>query len=423
MFEGEALKLALIGVLLLMSAFFSSAEAAFLSLERTRMAHLVSSGVPGAARIDRMIGNPERLLSTILLGNNLVNVAFAALVTLLVASALGEGKEGQTAAIATGIGTVLLLIAGETIPKSIAVRRAERVAFLYSLPVVWFEAMAWPVVVVLQWLAHRVSSLLGGGEIRALVTEGEIRTVIDMGQAQGAVGASEAEMLGNVFRFGDMEVREVMTPRTEMVSVARGALLSDVLVAYAEHAHTRLPVYRGSVDNVIGIISAKDVLKVISTGEISLDDSVTDIIRDAYFVPETKRAAELFDELRRTGNQIAIAVDEYGVVAGLVTLRGLSEKVVGPVGEEGAGPEEEYEAIDRNTFQVDGGMSIDEVNEELGVALPEGDFETIAGFALAVLGYIPTGGEQFEYANLKLEITEMNDLKIETIKVTKLPVA
>ena len=370
-----------------------------------------------------MIGEPERLLSTILFGNKLVNVAFAALVTLVVVSAIGDGKEGQAALIATGVGTAVLLVVGETIPKSIAVRRAERVAFIYSLPVLWLETLFLPVVVVLQWVAQSVSSWFGGDAARASITEGELRTMIDIGEAQGTVEPTEAEMLENVFRFGDMEVREVMTPRTEIISVERGARLGELLETYAEHAHTRVPIYRDDVDNIIGIISAKDVLRAISVKGIGLDESVADVTRDAYFVPETKRAAELFDELRQSGNQLAIVVDEFGGVAGLVTLKRLLEEVVGPVGEEGAGPEDEYETIDGNTFQVDGGMSIDEVNEELGVDLPEGDFETIAGFALAVLGYIPTEGEQFEYANLKLEITEMHDLKIETIKVTKLPVA
>ena len=146
---------------------------------------------------------------------------------------------------------------------------------------------------------------------------------------------------------------------------------------------------------------------------------MTEVIRDAYFVPETKRIAKLFDELRQSGNQMAIAVDEYGGLAGLVTLKRFTEEVVGPVGEEGVGPEEEYEAIDENTFQVDGGMSIDEANEELQIDLPEGDFETVAGFALAVLGHIPSEGERFEYGTLRFEITEMDNLKIEGIKVTK----
>ncbi|MCH7787613.1 MAG: CBS domain-containing protein, partial [Chloroflexi bacterium] len=199
----------------------------------------------------------------------------------------------------------------------------------------------------------------------------------------------------------------------------RGATLGEFLNVYAQNSHTRFPVYRDAADDIIGIISAKDILKAMATRGINVDDSVTDVIRDSYFVPETKRIAELFKELRQSGNQMAMAVDEYGGLAGLVTLKRLSEEVVGPVGEEGAAPEEEFEEISENTFQVDGGMSIDEANEEMEIDLPEGDFDTVAGFVLDFLGHIPTEGEQFEYNNLKLEIMQMDNLKIETIKVTK----
>jgi putative hemolysin len=212
-----------------------------------------------------------------------------------------------------------------------------------------------------------------------------------------------------------------MTPRTEIVSIERGATLREFLSVYAENSHTRFPVYKETVDDIIGLISAKDILKAMSTRGIDYDGSVTDLTRDAHYVPETKRISELFDELRQSGNQMAIAVDEFGGLAGLVTLKRLSEEVVGPVGEEGVAPEEEYETIDKDTFQMDGGMSIDEVNEELEIGLPSGDFETIAGFALEVLGHIPAEGEQFDYGLLSFEITQMDALKIETIRVTRTP--
>ena len=414
--QGESVTLSLSFVFLLFSAFFSSSEAAFLSVQKTRIAHLVSTGVPGASRVSAMINQPDRLLPTILLGNNLVNVAFAALVTVIVVEMLGEGVG---VLVATAVGTVLLLIVGETIPKTLAVRHAERVAFFYARPLKWIEVLFLPLVIVLQWASRRVSLLFGAPSVQGSITEGEFRFLIDIGEAEGTFEPAEAEMLENVFRFGDRQVREVLTPRTEIASIERRATLREFLDTYADHSHTRFPVYKEETDNIIGIISAKDVLRAMSTKGINYDDTVADLIRDAYFVPETKRIAELFDELRMSGNQMAIAVDEFGGVAGLVTLKRLSEVVVGPVGEEGEGPEEEYEAIDSNTFQVDGGMSIDEANEELAIDLPEGDFETIAGFALDVLGHIPAAGEQFEHANLTFEITAMDGLKIETIKVTK----
>ena len=211
-----------------------------------------------------------------------------------------------------------------------------------------------------------------------------------------------------------------MTPRPEVVFVGRGAILEEFLDIYVDHSHTRFPVYEESTDDIVGIISAKDILKAMSSRAIAYDEAVTDVIRDVYFVPETKRVAELFDELRESGNQMAIAINEFGGVAGLVTLKSLLEEVVGRVGEEGVSPEEEYKALGEDTFQVDGGMSADEAVEELGIELPEGDFETVAGFVLAALGRIPTQGDQFEHGDLKLEVTRMRGPKIETIKLTKM---
>lgn len=408
-------------VFLVLSAFFSSSEAAFLSLQKATVAHLVNTGVPGARRVARMIGDPERLLSTILLGNNLVNVAFTASVTLLFVWALGEGRESQAALLTTVAGTAALLLIGEIIPKTIAVHYSQRTAFAYARPLKWIEAALWPVVVVLQWITRRVRRSFGGDAVavRGSITEGELRTLIDLGEAEGTFDPAEAEMLENVFRFGDRQVREVMTPRTEIVSIERGASLQAFLDIYSEHAHTRFPVYKGVSDNVVGILSAKDIMRAMASKGIALDEPVTDVIRDCYFVPETKRVAELFDELRQSGNQVAIAVDEFGSLAGLVSLKQLTEEVVGPVGEEGFGPEEEYEAIGRDTFQVDGGMSIEEANEELALDIPEGESETIAGFVLETLGQIPVEGQQFDYRDLKVEVTRMKHLKIETIKVTK----
>jgi putative hemolysin len=175
-------------------------------------------------------------------------------------------------------------------------------------------------------------------------------------------------------------------------------------------------VYRGNTDNVIGILSAKDILRAIR-----VKNEAIEVIRDAYFVPDTKPIAELFDELRQSGNQMAIAVDEFGGIAGLVTLKRLLEEVVGRVGEEGEAPKDEYETLDENVFQVDGGMSIDDVDEELGIKLPEGSYETIAGFVLDSLGHIPVEQEQFDHDGLRVEVTQMQGQKIEMIKLTKRP--
>ena len=421
MADAHLSSLILIGLCIILSAFFSSSEAAFLALERIRLVHLLNTNKPGAQRVAGLLKRPERLLSTILLGNNLVNVAFTALITVVSLNLLGEGREALATILATVAGTILLLIFGETIPKTIAVHQAERISFWYARPLKMLEFVFWPIIFLLQGMTNWTTKLLGvNPEARDSITEGELLTLIDIGEAEGTFEPSEAELLQNVFRFGDRQVREVMTPRPEMVSVQRSATLSEFLNVYGAHSHTRFPVYNDSSENIIGILSAKDVLRAMArNGGMELDATVTDVIRNPLFVPETKRIAELFDEMRKDGHQMAIIVDEYGGLAGLVTLKRLSEEVVGAHGEEGEAPEDEYESLDDNTFQVEAAMSIDEANEELELNLPDGDFDTLAGFVLDKLGHIPDEGEILEYEDLKIEVIEMRALKIETIKVTR----
>ena len=412
------INVALILIFLGLSGFFSSSEAAFLSIQKTRLTHLVNTNVPGAQKVADMISNTDRLLSTILLGNNLVNVAFTAIITTLCVSLLGEGVLSIIAA--TLVGTLLLLVLGEIIPKSVAVKSAERISLIYARPLKTVEFCLFPIVLSLQWLSNKTQSVFGpNSPTEETVTEGEILSMIDIGEAEGTVEPNEAEMLENVFRFGDSQTREVMTPRTEIISIERTATLQEFLEIYSTNSHTRFPVYRESRENIIGIISVKDVLRVLSTRGINSGDSVADIVRDAHFVPETVPVANLFEELRKAGHQMAICLDEYGGIAGLVTVKRLTEVVVGPVGEEGETPEEEYANIRPNVYQIDGGMSIDEVNSELELDLPYGEYETIAGFVLSHIGEIPKIGNEFDYSNLSFRIMEMDRLRINSILITK----
>ena len=416
----EAASIALLMGLLVLSAFFSSSEAAFLSLQRTRIAHLLSEGVPGARRVANMLNEPERLLSTILLGNNLVNVAFSAVITVIVVDRAGEGNEGIAVVIATILGTVTLLMLGETIPKTIAIRKSERLAFLYSYPLKWGEYLLLPFVLILQWITKMISRRVGvTQEDQRSITEVELRTLIDIGVGEGEFEHDEAERLKGVFRFGDRQVRDVMTPRPEIVFVQRGSTVREFLKLYSENTHTRFPVYWDTTDNVVGVLSLKDILRSLAVNGLTDEDSVTNVIRDVHFVPETKGIAELFDELRRSGNQMAIAVDEFGGVAGLVTLKQLIEDVMGRVGEEGIGAEEEMTLVGQDTYEVEGGMSIDEARDRLELDIEEGGFETVAGWALERLGHIPTQGESFEADGFTVEIIEMDNLKIDAIRLTK----
>jgi len=404
-------------ICLVLSAFFSGSETAFLSLQRFRVEHLVSTEVKGAKRVARLIQHPEKLLSVVLLGNTFVNIAAAALATSLAVSLWGERWGILIATIGL---TVILLIFCETTPKTIATQHSERLSIAFARPIELISWLFTPFVVVLSWIASGFSRLFGGAPVsRSLVSGEEIRTMISVGHEEGTMEDAEAEMLHNVFDFGDRPVREVMVPRPEVICIEQGSTLADFLALYAESPLSRFPVYQDNMDNVDGILSIKDVVMAQAKGIINNESIIDELVRPAYFAPETKLINELFTEMRDNNYRMCVVVDEFGGTAGIVSLSRLVEEIVGPVGDELAAVEKEYEIINEYTFQIDGGMRIEEVNEEMGLELPEGDYETVAGFILELLGRIPGAGEQLRYKGLKMVITEMRGMKIEEILVTK----
>ena len=419
MLEGsDYLKLGLLVLFLAISAFFSGSETAFLALQRVRLMHLVRSGVPRARRVSRLAENPERFLSTVLLGNNLVNTAAAAIGTAIVISLLGNVT--SSILIATGGVTLLLLIFGEIVPKTFAARHAEGFAFAVVRPLQIIEWALFPLVQALRILSSLFGRLTGAATNRSLVTEQEIRSLISIGKEAGAVESSEAEMLEKVFHFGDHHVSEIMTPRPEIVSIEQHTTLRHFLGIYAVHYHTRFPVFVDTVDNVIGILSVKDVLKAQGDGGLQMGDDVTNLLRPAHFVPETKTVGSLFSELQAQGQSMAMIVDEYGGIAGLATLKQLISVIVGPVGEEGQPLETPYASVDENTLLLDGGIAINQLNSQLGLDLPLGEYQTLAGFLLERLGHVPEVGEYMNFNALRFTVQRMEGVKIEEVEVLRL---
>jgi len=416
--DGSAtLYLVLVLVCIVLSAFFCSSETAFISVQRVKLEHLISTRVKGAKRVAKLIERPEKLLSTVLLGTNLVNTAAAALGTVLAVSIWGQE---QGVLIATVVVTTLLLIFSETTPKTIAAQHAERLSLLFARPLELISWLFTPFVIALSWIATGFTQLVGETPVsRSLASPEEIRTMITIGHKEGTVEKAEAEMLDKVFDFGDRPVREVMVPRPEVVSIEQGSKMTDFLALYAESPLSRFPVYQENMDNVVGILSVKDVLMAQAKGTINDESTIDDLLRPAYFAPETKRINELFAEMRDKNFRMSVVVDEFGGTAGIVSLTRLVEEIVGPVGDELAEVEKEYEVINEYTFQIDGSMRIEEVNEEMELGLPEGDYETVAGFVLHLLGHIPKTNEKLRYKGMKLVITEMRGLKIEKILLTK----
>jgi putative hemolysin len=418
----ETLYLVLLVVCLVLSAFFSSSEIAFFFLQRVKVEHLISTGVKRAELVGRMIQRPERLLSIILLGNNLVNTGAVALATALAVSIWQkQGWQEEVGVLVATIGlTIILLIFCETIPKTMATRYAERLSMLYAPPI---QVLLWvllPFVVLLSWIASWFSKLMGGTPLpRSLASEEDIRHMISVGHKEGTVEEGEAKMLHKVFDFGDRRVSEIMVPRPEVVAIEQGSKMADFLALYAEFPRSRFPVFRENMDNVVGILAIKDVLMAQARSDINRESSIDELIRLAYFTPETKLINELFAEMRDSNRRMAVVVDEFGGTAGIVMLSRLVEEIVGEVGDELGAVEKDYEAINAYTFEIDGGMRIEEANEEMGLELPKGEYETVAGLVLNILRRIPKLNEQVRYKDMKLVVTEMRGVKIEKILLTK----
>ncbi|MCH8898698.1 MAG: HlyC/CorC family transporter [Chloroflexi bacterium] len=243
--------------------------------------------------------------------------------------------------------------------------------------------------------------------------------LINIGRAEGSVEASEAALLQRVFTFGDRQVQEIVTPRPEVIWIEDSTTLEQFLTLYARHSHTRFPVYDGSMENVIGVLFNKDVVVAMGEGRLQPEDKVTGFLRPAFFVPETKTISSTFTEMQRHGHGMALTVDEFGGIAGLATLKQLLEVIVGAVSDEGTAPEEIFSKIGENTYSFDAGVGITEINEELELNLPEGEYQTVAGFLLSQLGYIPEPGEVVDYGAMKFIIRKMDGVRIDIVEVIR----
>ncbi len=417
------LYIVLLVVCLILSAFFSGTETAFISLQRFRLEYLVSTGARGATRVQKMVERPEKFLSVVLFGNTLVNAAAAALTTNITVE-LGNNaglSEGQSILIATVVLTVALLLFSEVSPKTVAAQNPERLSLALIRPLEFFSWLFTPFVVALSWLGSAFTRIVGGTPVpRSIISDQEIRTMIAVGSAEGTVETNEATMLDKVFAFGDRPVYEVMVPRLEIVGLEQGATVGEFMKLYAQTPISRYLVYKDNMDTVVGVLAVKDVIMARAKHAITNESSIDDMVRSPYFTPETKMINELFFEMRDNGYRMAVVVDEYGGTAGLVSLSRLVEEIVGEVGDEMGGVEKDFEVINDYTFQIDGSMRVDEVNKEMQLGLPESDdYETVAGFILSRLGHIPHRNQQLRYKGLKIVITDMKGQKIEQILITR----
>ncbi|MDR7486525.1 MAG: hemolysin family protein [Armatimonadota bacterium] len=411
-----ALELAVLGVLLLLSAFFSGSETALFGANRLRLRQLRDEGNRRARVAVALLENPARLLSTILIGNNMVNTAAAVVATATLVRLLGPERGSLYAFIAI---TIVLLLFGEVTPKTVAAHHADRFALLAARPIQWVGVLLSPVSRSLS-LVTNVLLRPFGGHVRPdapLVTEDEIQYLVRMGEEQGVLEQDEREMIHSIFEFGDTVVREVMVPRVDIVGVEADDPVERLLEVVRTHGHSRIPVYEETIDRIIGLVHVKDLLSSSDGGRLS--GRARDFVRPAYFVPETKRLDELFREMRRKKVHMAIAVDEYGGVAGLVTIEDLLEEIVGPIQDEYDAEEAPIKVLSDRVAVVQGAVHLEDVNAALGIALPAGEVDSVGGFVISLLGHVPAQGERVTYDGVELSVERVDGHRIVQVKITK----
>ena len=400
-------------ILLSLSAFFSSSETALTTVNQIRMRTLADNGDKRAARVLRVTGNPGKMLSAILIGNNIVNLSASSISTSLAIHLFGNTGAG----IATGILTFLILIFGEVTPKTMATIKADSMSLTVAAPIGLLMKILTPVIFIINKLSLGLMFLLHVNikDAQKKMTEEELRTIVDVSQENGVIEHEERDMIHNLFDFGDAEAKEIMVPRIDMTFVQADATYQEVLDIFRQDMFTRLPVYEDSTDNVIGIINMKDFLLQNDTPEFS----VRNLLREPYFTYEHKNTADLFLEMRKSSISLAIVLDEYGVTAGLITLEDLLEEIVGEIRDEyDADEEDDITRISDREFYVLGSANLNDVSEALSLHFTSDDYDTIGGYCLGLLDHLPEKNEIIlTDNNILLRIDRMEKNRIERIYI------
>ncbi|MQF93496.1 MAG: HlyC/CorC family transporter [SAR202 cluster bacterium] len=405
------------------SAFISASEASIIAVNRVRIRNLSDQGDKKAEAIEKTLEENEKFFGTLLLFGNLLNVLIATLVGTLIINLVGKGSV-TSVIIATAISTIIVVTFGELTPKSISTRIADkwsllvikiiRGLMLISTPAVWAFAMI-PKLITRTFLKSTI-------EENPMVTTGELRKLIDLGEEEGTVDVTQGEMLENVFRFGEMQIKDIMTPRPEIVWVDKNISISSFLKIYKKTSHTRFPVCEGSLDEILGIISIKEVMLYLSNEKADINKPISTLIKQCLFSPEMKLLDELLEEFQNTGNKITLAIDEFGEISGLLTLSRCLEKIVGESIEENGNNKSKIVKVSNEQFIVDASISINEINDEMNIDIPEGRYETLAGFIIDRLQSIPEKNTTTNYKGYRFTILETSKNKISKIQIRILSV-
>lgn len=432
------LKIVILFALIFVNAFFAMSEIAVISLNDNKIDKMAESGNKKAKQIKKLTESTSAFLSTIQIGVTLAGFltsataaqSFAVLLTdalskTAVVDVIPVGiVSGASTVVITLVMSYFSLVFGELVPKKIAMQKSEKVSFAVA-PILLFTArVTRPAVKLLSLSTNGVLRLIGidPHADEETLTEEEIRMMVDVGGEQGVIEDVQKEMIDNIFEFDDMDVADIMTHRTDMVCIDVEDGLSEAVKLSIDNGFSRIPVYEEDPDNIIGIIYVKDFLKYVGS-PLPKSKSIKDLMREAYYVPETKRCGEMFSEMTEKHIQMAVVVDEYGGTAGIVTLEDILEAIVGNIQDEYDQESDEISIIDDKTFTIDGVTDIEEVEELTGKTFPEGDYDTLGGYIISVLGFLPQDGELNEvtFENIKFTVLNVEERRIGKVKVEILP--
>ena len=415
------LQLLAVAGLLLLNAFFVAAEYGLVTARRTRITELRDQGNKRARLVLQITANPPRFIAAMQLGVTITSLGIGALGEPVFAHILDPIPATIVAfGLAFLLITYLHVVVGELIPKGMALGRPETTALIVSTPVRWFFVLLKPLIWVLERSSDGALRLLGlepPGEERGVYSEAELKMLLSRSTEHGELEAQEQEMLYKVFDFADKEVSDVMVPRPEVVALSIDLPPEECLAAVIDSPYTRYPVYRETLDNVVGILHVRDLFSAMNDRGIA-NIRMEEIVRDAYIAPETKDLAAMLTEFRRTNQHMAIVVDEYGAMQGIVTLEDLLEEIVGEIEDEFDLPDESFERIDDDTIRIDGTFPIDDFNDQFRTQLPIEDYHTMGGFVFGLLGRAPEPGDSLDYDGMRFDVVEVEGSRIHKITVT-----
>lgn len=400
-------------VLLIVSGFFSASETSLMSLSKIRIRYMKEDGVKGARLVSELIESPNKLLSSILVGNNVANIAATSISTSLFITLMGP----KGVPVATAVMTVLVLIFGEITPKTIAANNSEKIAILVSRPIKLIIFLLTPVIWIFSIITNVIFKIFGikSKGTQPYITEEELKAMVNVSHEEGVLQIEERQIINNVFQFGDMQAKEAMVQRLDMVAIDSEDSYDQIIQMFKDEKLSRMPVYNDSIDDIIGILNIKDV--IFLTDEEIADFNIKDYIREPFFTYEFKQITQLLEEMKIEKSQMTIVVDEYGGTAGLITIEDLVEVIVGDIEDEFDEEEQDIIVIKEDEYIVEGSIKITDVNELIGVKLESEEFDSIGGFIIGHLRRLPEENEVIEVDNIKFCIESLDKNRIKKIRI------